>query len=112
MNINCSSSSQTSLSNVAKYGLTSDQYSYVKKETVQGGKLDYESKLDPSKLVVINDVAYNRRAAGLYTWALTIRKLGVRTADEAIALYEDITSSSLREAHRQAMRNAFESKTE
>ena len=110
--VHCSSSSETSQANGAKYGLTADQYTYVRLQTVKGGNLDFESKLDPTKLVIINDVAYNPRAAGLYAWARFIKKLGVPDKEKAIALYEEVSSVTLRDSQRQAIRNGFDAKSD
>ena len=90
-----------------KYGLTQEQYNYVKNETVPDGKLDFEKQFQTNQLVLFDDVAYNKRDAALYTWALTMKKLGIKNVEDAIALYEDLRSTKLKNVQKIAMQNGF-----
>lgn len=107
LSIGCSSSSSISNSSNEKYGLTEDQYAYVKLETVPGGKLDFENQFSNKQLVLIGNVAYNKKDAAIYTWALAMKKLGIKNAEEAIKLYEELKSIKLRDTQKKAIHNAF-----
>lgn len=90
-----------------RYGLTQKQYNYVKSETVPGGKLDFEPQFQNNQLVIINNVAYNKKDAALYTWALAVKKLGIKKAEDAISLYEELRSVKLQDTQKKAIQNAY-----
>ena len=90
-----------------RYGLTQKQYNYVKSETVPGGKLDFEPQFQNNQLVIINNVAYNKKDAALYTWALAVKKLGIKKAEDAISLYKELRSVKLRDTQKKAIQNAY-----
>jgi hypothetical protein len=104
--IGCSSSESVK-SETNKYGLTQEQYEYVKNETVSGGRLDFEPQFLNNKLVVIDDIAYNKKDAALYTWALAVKKLGIKKVEDVISLYEELRSIQLRDTQKKAMQNGF-----
>jgi hypothetical protein len=99
-------------SSKTKYGLTSEQYQFVLKETVQGGKLDFEPQMGDKFLVLIDSIAYNKHSGALVFWGSAMKKLGVRTADEAVSLYEEVSTTTLREPQRKAIRNGFNRKSQ
>ncbi len=90
-----------------KYGLTQEQYDFVKNETVPDGKLDFEKQFDANRLILIDNTAYNKKSAGLYTWALEMKQLGVQNVNEAIELYEELFGEDLRDSQKKAMKNAY-----
>jgi hypothetical protein len=103
----CSSSKLSTNEVNNKYGLTQEQYDYVKQETVSGGKLDFEPQFPDNKLVPIDGVLYNKKAAAMYTWAYAMKKLGVNNVENTISLYEELQSISLRDSQKKAMQNGF-----
>ena len=105
--INCSSKISKNNEINDKYGLNSEQYEYVKNETIPGGKLDFEQQLEDKQLFLIGSVAYNKRDAALFTWGQAMKRLGVRSANDAINLYEDIKTIKLKEPQTNAIKNGF-----
>ena len=110
MMIGCSSSESISSIPNERYGLTEDQYVYVKSETVPGGKLDFENQFSNQQLILIGNVAYNKKDAAIYTWALAIKKLCIKNANDAIELYETLLDIKLRDTQKKAIQNAFNKK--
>lgn len=106
MIVGCSST-ETIKNETNRYGLTQEQYDYVKSETIPEGKLDFEKQFQSNQLVLIDDVAYNKKDAALYTWALAMKKLGIKNVDDAISLYEELRSVQLRDTQKKAMQNGF-----
>jgi hypothetical protein len=106
----CSSSETINSKENNQFGLTQEQFEFVKNETVPEGKLDFEKQFPSGQLVILDDVAYNKKSAALYTWALAIKKLGVQKAEDAIALYEQLQSVKLRDSQKKAMENAYNKK--
>lgn len=103
----CSSSRESVTASAARYGITVEQYNYVESETAPGGKLDFTRDLAANKLNVIGDVAYNRTDTGFFLWGQAMRRLGIRNSEDAVSLYEEVTAQTLKETHRQAIRNGF-----
>lgn len=89
------------------YGLSQEQYEFVKKETTPDGKLDFEKQFEANRLILIDNVAYNQKAASLYTWALEMKKLGIKNESDAINFYEELLNVELRESQKNAMKNAY-----
>jgi len=69
--------------------------------------MDPWPKLD-GEFFKVTGVIYNRRDFGLLLWGATVKKLGVRNADEALELYEEIRSEELDDPGRRALRRGFE----
>lgn len=107
MSYGCSSLGTINKEENNKYGLTQEQYDYVKNETVPDGKLDFEQQFPTNQLVLFDDVAYNKKDAALYTWALTMKKLGIKNAEDAISLYEELRSTKLKNVQKIAIQNGF-----
>lgn len=105
--IGCSSSKESVNSSAAHYGITVEQYNYVKSETVPGGKLDFAKDIPAGKLNLIDGVAYNRTDTGFFLWGQAMKRLGIRSSDDAVSLYEEVQGQTLKESHRQAIRNGF-----
>ena len=104
--INCSSSKPPASEVNNKYGLTQEQYDYIKTEQ-PGGKLDYEPRFSQNKLVILDDVAYNKKDAALYTWGMAMKKVGIKKIEDAISLFEEIRSVTLRDTQKRSMQNGF-----
>ena len=92
---------------VERFGLTADQYAYVEAESAPGGRMDFSRELAADQLYVVDDVAYNRRDMGLLLWGGAVKKLGVTTADDAVALYRVIGPEELGEPQERALRAGF-----
>lgn len=101
------SSTETIKNETNRFGLTQEQYDYVKSETVPNGKLDFENQFQSNQLILIDGVAYNKRDAALYTWSSAMKKLGIKNAEDAISLYEEFRSVKLRDTQKKAMQNGF-----
>ena len=105
--LNCGSSVSKKNGQTGKYGLSNEQYEYVKIETVPDGKLDFEKKLGDKLLFLIDGVAYNKKDAALFTWGQAIKQLGVANSEDAISLYEEIKNIKLKEPQVRAIINGF-----
>jgi hypothetical protein len=92
----------------ALFGLSPEQYEYVRTESAPGGRMDFASNLSAQQLYVVGGVAYNRREMGLVLWAAAVKRLGIRTANEVIALYEAVGTEELGEPQRRALRAGFD----
>jgi len=90
------------------YGLTAEQFSYVQREAVPGGRLDFEKDLSDDGLSVVDGVAYSKRHLALLIWGQAMKRVGVRDADTAIALYEKVRSVHLNDLERKALRKGFD----
>ena len=55
------------------FGLSEEDYEYVKIETI-GGELDFEKMLDKSKTYPHNGIEYSYREMGLLMWGKAVRK--------------------------------------
>jgi len=110
--ISCSTTGSNYHERANHFGITATQYEYIKKESSSGGKLDFESKLPDNQFFLIDSIAYNKRSAALYTWGQSIKQFGIRTADDAILLYEEIHSVQLRTPQRKALQSGFNKKTQ
>ena len=99
--------SETANNEINTYGLTQEQYDFVKNETIPGGKLDFKKQFESSRLTLFDNVAYNQKDAALYIWAAAMKRLGVSKAEDAISLYEELTTTKLRDPEKTAMQNGF-----
>ena len=91
----------------AKYGITQEQYQYVLTESAKGGKLDFEAQMGEKYFVLIDSIAYDRRSGALVVWGQAMKQLGVRTAEAAVSLYQEILQDTLRVPQRKAIMHGF-----
>lgn len=89
---------------------TTNLIDYIKKETI-GGEIDFNIILEKEKqgLFLYDGIAYNKKDFAFYLWGKKVRLLGLKSADEAIKIYEEITERELTEPEKKAIKNGFKS---
>lgn len=83
-----------------------DPEEYIRKESI-GGELDFEKKLTEDKIYIYNNIAYNKSEYALVLWGIEVRKLNVKSSDDAIDLWEDIYKKKLSETNKKALENGY-----
>lgn len=97
-----------------KYGLSNTNYKRVLQESVNGGLLDYESKIvgDPNAAIIIEGAGtwfFQKEMAVVY-WAMFVKKLGVENIEGAIALYKEIHGDEISKGKIRAIEFAYTNK--
>lgn len=92
----------------AQQQLSADTVAYIKKESAPGGELDFSRFVtDAEQIFVFDGVAYNRKDFIYLIWAQKARSLGVRSADDAIALRSEIDKRKLTEPEIKALTKGY-----
>ena len=92
----------------AQQQLSADTVAYIKKESTPGGELDFSRYLTVSEeFFVFDGVAYNRKDFIYIIWAQKARSLGVRSADDAVALRSEIDKRKLTEPEIKALTKGY-----
>ncbi len=73
------------LKNATSHKGNQNAFSYIFKESGDGGYLDQKKNLDPFKIYGAGNTAMNRNEAGNYVWGAALAKFGIST-DNAITL--------------------------
>lgn len=83
---------------------------YIKRETI-GGELDFNKVLEKEQqgLFVHDGIAYNKKDFAFYLWSKKVKLLGLKSADEAIKIYEEISGKQLTDPEKKAIKNGFNS---
>lgn len=83
---------------------------YIKRETIDG-EIDFNKILEDKQqsLYVYDGVAYNKKDFAIYLWGKKVRILGLKSAETAINIYEEIVSRELTDSEIKALKNGFNS---
>lgn len=92
----------------AQQQLSADSVAYIKKESAPGGELDFSRFVtEQEQIFVFDGMAYNRKDFIYLIWAQKVRSLGVRSADDAIALRSEIDKRKLTEPEIKALTKGY-----
>lgn len=92
----------------AQQQLSADTVAYIKKESAPGGELDFSRFVTESEqLFVFESIAYNRKDFIYLIWAQKARSLGVRSANDAVALRSEIDKRTLTEPEIKALTKGY-----
>jgi len=82
---------------------------YFMKETIGGGKLDFEMKMkdDKSPFYLIDKVMYNRKDFSILLWAQAIKKTQKFSKKESVNLWQEIKKRKLTKPEKKAFNKGF-----
>ncbi len=93
-------------------GKIDDLKEYIRAETI-GGTLDFNAALsqEPQQRFSRHGIVYNKARFSVLLWGGAVRMLGLRSIDNARALWEEIQQRPLTQAEWRALRSGFQEQT-
>lgn len=80
---------------------------YIIEQSVEGGELDFSTKLTEQQFYLFDAVAYNKKDFAIFLWAQKVKILGIESVKEAIAIREEIKGEKLSQPEKTAVTNGY-----